>query len=146
MVEASEQLLRAELKSREEMEYLLLALRDLAMNKKTFTIRGQSGADSIGKARIVHAEIGGRAGYETEEGAARYGAEKARGTSGSLAAELAELRTTMEFLPFGTQRSDVQTSRVRSEGNKESGEDTTHLMPSSPVSSLCHCATDNLAS
>ena len=51
--EASEQLLRAELKSREEMEYLLLALRDLVMNKKKPSPSG----DNQEQIRLVKQEL-----------------------------------------------------------------------------------------
>lgn len=133
--EASEQLLRAELKSREEMEYLLLALRDLVMNKKKPSPSG----DNQEQIRLVKQELYMLRSEEERDMKQRreqhdMARKKLEGHQASLAAELAELRTTMEFLLFGTQRSDVQISRVRSEGNKESGEDTAHLMPSSPVS------------
>ena len=130
--EASEQLLRAELK---EMEYLLLALRDLAMNKKKPSPSG----DNQEQIRLVKQELYMLRSEEERDMKQRreqhdMARKKLEGHQASLAAELAELRTTMEILPFGTQCSDVQTSRVRSEGNKESGEDTAHMMPSSPVS------------
>ena len=45
-LQASEQLLKTELKSREEMEYLLLALRDLAMNIKPRKPKAEKGSKS----------------------------------------------------------------------------------------------------
>jgi hypothetical protein len=117
------------------MEYLLLALRDLAMNKKKPSPSG----DNQEQIRLVKQELYMLRSEEERDMKQRreqhdMARKKLEGHQASLAAELAELRTTMEFLPFGTQCSDVQTSRVRSEGNKESGEDTARLMPSSPVS------------
>jgi hypothetical protein len=136
-LQASEQLLKTELKSREEMEYLLLALRDLAMNKN----KPSTSRDNQEQMRLVKQELFMLRSEEERDMKKRreeYDAHRQtlQRHQESLAAELAEMRTTMELMPFVNQRSNVQISRVHSDVKKQSEKDAneTDPVPTSPVS------------
>ena len=136
-LQASEQLLKTELKSREEMEYLLLALRDLAMNKN----KPSTSRDNQEQMRLVKQELFMLRSEEERDMKKRreeYDAHRQtlQRHQESLAAELAEMRTTMELMPFVNQRSNVQISRMHSDVKKQSEKDAneTDPVPTSPVS------------